>query len=458
MDELIYASATALAQAIHEKEISVLEVVEAHLQRIEAVNPTLNAVVTLAGDARERARAADEALARGERWGPLHGVPMTIKDSLDTAGVVTTWATPGRRNFMPEADATVVARMRAAGAILLGKTNTSEFTLSFFANNPLFGPTRNPYDPARMSGGSSGGAAAIVAAGGAAVDLGTDTGGSVRLPAHFCGIAGIRPTSGRVPRTGHAIPFGGLGDALTQVGPLARTVDDLALVLPIVAGPDEIDPYIVPMPLGDPHTVDVGGLDVAYFTHNGVATPTAETQTAVERAVGVLGDAGCRVNEERPPGIEQTRDLLRGVLRATGCAWEKMALERVGTSLDETSMGFVHDAEALSPQDLVRLIERLDTFRSQTLQWFQAYDLIVSPVNATPALPVGEIEDKILNFTYTMTFNLTGWPTAVVRVGTSPEGLPIGVQFTAHAWREDVALAAAKLVEEACGGWQRPPL
>ncbi|MEZ4834250.1 MAG: amidase [Caldilineaceae bacterium] len=456
MIEITSASLNEIARAIRNKDISSVDAVDACLRHIEEVNPTLNAVVTFAEDARDRARAADEALASGDEVGPLHGVPMTIKDSLDTAGVVSTWGTPGRRDFVPAADATVVARMKAAGAILLGKTNTSEFTLSFFTNNPIFGPTRNPYDPARMSGGSSGGAAAIVAAGGSPVDLGTDTGGSVRLPAHFCGIAGIRPTTGRVPRTGHAVPFGGLADSLTQVGPLARRVDDLQLVLEIIGGPDGIDPYIVPMPLRNPADVDLKGLRVAYFTDNGLAAPTPETVATVERTIGALAGAGCHVEEAQIPGAEQTRDLLRGVLRATGSAWERAALARAGTTLAETSMSFVQTAKALSPEDLVRLWDQLDAFRSNALHWFQRYDLIVSPVNATPALPIGQVEEQILNFTYTMTHNLTGWPSAVVRAGTSPEGLPIGVQCTAHPWREDIALAGVGLIEKSFGGWQRP--
>jgi amidase len=458
MDELIFAPLRHIAHTIRNREVSSLEVVEAHLRRIETVNPLLNAVVTFAGDAPDRARAADEALARGEIWGPLHGVPMTIKDSFDTAGVVSTWGTPGRRHFVPAKDATAVARMKAAGAILLGKTNTSEFTLSFYTNNPLFGATRNPYDQERMSGGSSGGAAAIVAAGGSPIDLGTDTGGSVRLPAHFCGIAGIRPTTGRIPRTGHAIPFGGLADSLTQVGPLARTVADVALVLSIIAGPDGIDPYIVPMPLDDPEAVKLAGLRVAFHTDNSLATPSAETIAAVERTAGALAGAACRVEEASIPGVEQTQDLLRGLLRATGSAWEKKALAQAGTSLDETSMAFVHTAQALSPEALAQLLERLDTFRSRALQWFQSYDLIVSPVNATPALPVGPVEEKIGNFTYTMTHNLTGWPSAVVRASASSTGLPIGVQITAHPWRDEVALATAAYVESIWGGWQKPEI
>lgn len=458
MTDLIFSSATEIARRIREREVSSAEVVEACLRRIAQVNPALNAVVALAEDAHERAREADAALHAGELWGPLHGVPMTIKDSFDTAGVVSTWGTVGRRNFVPDTDATAVARMKAAGAILLGKTNTSEFTMSFYTNNRLFGPTRNPYNSERMSGGSSGGAASIVAAGGSPIDLGTDTGGSVRLPAHYCGIAGIRPTSGRVPRTGHAISFGGLADLLTQVGPLARRVEDLALALSIVAGPDGIDPYITPMPLGDYREVELAGLRVAYFTDNGVAAPTAETAAGVERVAGALAGAGCRVEESRPPGMEQIIPLVRGLLGATGRAGLKLALERAGTSLDETNLDFVSTAKALGPEELELFLEQVDRFRSEALTWFQPYDLLIAPVNAGPALPVGEVEDRIADFTYTALHNLTGWPSAVVRVGTSPEGLPIGVQFTAQPWREDVALAGAAYAEKVFGGWQKPGL
>src|SRR5262245_19756015 len=236
MEELIYQPATLLAEAIRCKEVSAVEVLEACLQRIEAVNPKLNAVVHLAADsARAQAQHADAALARGDSNGPLHGVPMTIKDSLDTAGVISTGGTKGRASYVPTADATVVARLRAAGAILLGKTNTPELTLSFETDNLLYGRTNNPYDLARTPGGSSGGAAAIIAAGGSPFDIGSDTAASIRWPAHCCGIAGIKPTAGRVPRTGHIIPFGlGARDMLTQNGPMARFVEDLSLILPII--------------------------------------------------------------------------------------------------------------------------------------------------------------------------------------------------------------------------------
>ena len=237
-EPLIHSSVSALARAVQAKQVSSMEVVQACLDRIDQVNPQLNAVVQLAATrALEEAREADEALARGESNGPLHGVPMTIKDSLDTAGLISTGGTKGRESFIPQQDATVVRRLREAGAILLGKTNTPEFTLSFETNNLIYGRTNNPYDTSRTPGGSSGGAAAIVAAAGAPFDIGSDFGGSIRLPSHLCGIAGLKPSSGRVPRTGHIYPFGGVQDSFQQIGPLARYVEDLALILPLIAGP-----------------------------------------------------------------------------------------------------------------------------------------------------------------------------------------------------------------------------
>jgi amidase len=221
-DTLIYASVGALARGIRLKRFSALEVVDAYLRRIDAVNPKLNALVFRAPDqAREAARAADLALAQGKRLGPLHGVPVSIKDSFDVAGMVSTAGTTGWAKRIPARDATVVARLRAAGCIILGKTNTPEFTMSDETDNLVYGRTNNPYDLSRTPGGSSGGPVALIASGGTPFDLGSDTGNSIRMPAHFAGVAGIKPTEGRVPKTGHAISFVGHIGSWTQVGPLA---------------------------------------------------------------------------------------------------------------------------------------------------------------------------------------------------------------------------------------------
>jgi len=463
MDELIYASATAMAQAIRDRRVSATEVVEAHLQRIEAVNPALNAVVQVAGArARLEALAADQALARGELRGPLHGVPMTIKDSLDTAGVISTGGTKGRATLVPGQDATVVARLRAAGAILLGKTNTPELTLSGETDNLVYGRTNNPYDLARTPGGSSGGAGAIIATGGSPLDIGSDTGGSIRLPAHFCGIAGLKPTSGRVPRTGHIVPFAmGAVDALTQLGPMARYVADLSLILPIIAGVDWRDPAIVPMPLGDPKTVSIAGLRVAMYTDNGIMAPTPATAAAVRAAAAALVEAGARVEEDRPAMLERTADLANNLSGGDGRAWVRRLLQRASTTeIHPLLRQRFDEAKAVEVAEFTAGLEEVDRFRSGMLTFMEQYDVILSPTCAYPAPPHGQLMTDAMRkgTSYTSTYNLTGWPGVVVRGGTSPEGLPIGVQVVARPWREDVALAVAQHLETALGGWQRPSL
>ncbi len=458
--ELYNASVRALAAAIRSGDVSSVEVVQAFLDRIETVNAKINAVVALAGDeALDAARDADARLSRGEVTGPLHGVPMTIKDSLDTAGIVTTYGTKGRRTFVPPKDATVVARLKSAGAILMGKTNTPEFTLSYETGNKLFGVTNNPYDLTRTPGGSSGGASAILAAGGSPFDIGSDYGGSIRLPAHCTGIAGIKPTSGRVPRTGHGFPFGGLLDAFQQLGPMARHATDLSLLLPILAGPDAVDPYIVPMPLKDPATVKPQDLRVSFHTDNGIQTPTPAISQVVTTAAAVLSDIGARVDEARPTGIESSYDVMMTAWNRCDPPLIKKLLRAAGTSQEESTLQWAFEAPAATDEEIVDAFTRMALCRSQMLSFMESYDVILCPVNALPAMHHGSEDGQDLRpFSYTMTYNLTGWPGAVVRGGTSPEGLPIGVQIVARPWREDIVLAVAQLLESELGGFQAPDL
>src|SRR4030043_692078 len=307
IDKIIYSSAVALARAIRTKQVSSEEVVNAYLKRMRAVNPKLNAVVQETADtAYEQARAADEAVARGDPIGPLHGVPMTIKDTLNTAGVISTAGTLGRATFVPEEDATAVARMRSAGAILLGKTNVPELALAPETDNLVYGRTNNPYDLSRSPGGSSGGEASIIAVGGSPIGLGSDCGGSIRIPAHFCGLAGIKPTAGRVSRTGHFPPVTGLMNRLWHVGPLAKFVEDLILALWVIIGLDGRDPILVPMTLGDPGLVDLKSLRVAFYTANGILSPTPEIVEVVKKSVEVLSDVVMSVEENCPEGIKRT--------------------------------------------------------------------------------------------------------------------------------------------------------
>ncbi len=464
MDKLVFASATALARAIRTKEVSSEEVVDAYLQRIEKVNPKLNAVVHLAPDAfRLQAREADVALSQGHIRGPLHGVPITVKDNIEVAGMICTGGTKGRASFVPKRDATIVTRMRKAGAIILGKTNLPELALAFETDNLVYGRTNNPYDLSRTPGGSSGGEAAIIAAGGSPLGLGNDMGGSIRLPAHFCGIAGIKPTTGRTPMAGNFPWPVGLLEPLWQSGPMARFVEDLILTLPIIAGVDWRDPTVVSMPLHDPKEVNLKSLQLAFYTDNGIMSPTPETSRVLKRTAEVLSDTGMNVKEDCPKDVEQTLDLFYALGAADGGAGVQALLRSVGTTQIhpwlQRLLKFYHANKATSAE-LNSLLIKWSKFRSSMLSFLKKYDIIVCPVCAYPA-PTHEGTlgfDKILAISHAMTYNLTGWPSVVVRGGTSPEGLPIGVQVVARPWREDVALAVAYYVETALGGWQRPSL
>jgi amidase len=460
--ELIFVSATEQAKAIREKQISSEELVRACIKRIEEVNPKLNAVVQLPAEtALGQAREADKALAKGEIRGPLHGVPFTLKDAIETEGVISTGGTLGRASYVPEEDATVVKRLRAAGGVLLGKTNCPEFGWAWESDNLVYGRTNNPYDLSLSPGGSSGGESAIIAAGGSPLGLGSDAGGSVRFPAHCTGIAGIKPTSGRVPRTGHFPGPGGTLDALWQIGPLARSVADLNTVLPIIAEVDWRDPAIVPMPLGDATKVDLKALRVGFHTDNGIETPDRETIATVENAARALEASVTAVEEACPRDLEQTYEIYLGLFTADGGAGLEELLEMAGTKKVHPLMQRALDLQRSHAKSMAAygtLMGQWDAFRRSLLSFMEKFDVVVCPVCSFPGMAHGSTYDRLSAFSYTMTYNLTGWPAAVVRAGTSPEGLPIGVQIVARPWREDVALAVAAKIERALGGYQRPPL
>ena len=458
MNDIIYHPLTAMIEGIRNRQFSSVELVEAHIQRIETVNRKLNAVVNyLPEQALEAAQKADTALARGDSVGILHGIPMTIKDSLDTVGVVTTGGTKGREHFVPNKDATVVARLKNAGAILLGKTNTPELTLLLETDNLIFGRTNNPYDVSRIPGGSSGGASAIIASGGSPFDIGTDYGGSIRQPSHFCGIAGIKPTNGRVPRTGHILDFRvGATESYQTIGPMARTVADLDVLLSIIAGTDGIDPYIHSVPLYPMADVDTRNLRVVYHTDNGVATPIPEIIQAVQNAVQVVSEYVASVEEKQPKGLEHTERIWRGIAGADGGKVYRDVLQKWGT--EQASIQWINHLQAVSSAQLNALLIELAEFRSNMLAFMADYDVMISPINADIAPLHGTSREHIENFSYAYHYNLTGHPAVVVRAGTSANGLPIGVQVIAKHWREDYALAIAKIIESELGGWQPPVL
>ena len=457
------ASATQIAAAIRAKKVSSVEVVEACLARINQVNPKLNAVVQLTADtARQEARAADAALARGDIKGPLHGVPCTIKDTIETAGVICTGGTKGRANYVPKADATVVARVRKAGAIILGKTNVPEIAGAFETDNLVYGRTNNPYDLNRTPGGSSGGESAIIAAGGSPFGLGTDAGGSVRVPAHFCGIAAIKPNSGRSPRTGQ-FPYPlGMRTAVSHMTVLSRHVEDLGLVLQAIHGPDWNDNTIPAVPLGKPEAVAVRGLRIAFFTDNGETKVSPETAASVERAAKALADAGVRMEEVRPPGADECYTLFHDLFRADGGAGARALFKSIGTTeispMMERSLATLSSPGMASPGEVLAAAARWDIYRNRMLHFAELYDGLLSPIApfAAPLHGASFDDDKLPGFGYAMMHNLTGWPSTAVRAGTSPEGLPIDVQIAARPWREDVSLALALAIEKRLTGWKGP--
>ncbi|HMN43696.1 MAG TPA: amidase [Povalibacter sp.] len=475
-DEIIFMSATKLAALIRARKISASEAVEAYINRQLSVNDRLNAVVTNSYErARAEAKALDAKAARGEFVGPLHGVPMTIKDSLDTEGVISTGATVGRQQYVPQKDATVVARVRKAGAILLGKTNTPEFTLGGLsgistASNLLFGGSHNPYDLTRSTSGSSGGAGAIVAAGGAAFDIGSDWGGSIRGPSHNNGIAGIKPTSVRVPRTGHIVDYGGVFDLWQQLGPMTRWVEDLTLITPIISGPDFHDVSCAPVPWADPAKVDLSKLRVAYCVDNkatGNGATDEDTRKTVQQAAAWLKSVAASVNEDVPQQILLDLSAARSRL-TSGDAWQfyQRLADRWGTKNFSPSVKErMKNMTPITSAEYVEAWEKQDEGKSLMLEWMTQYDVFLCPVAGKPAQPIdaepgtGGFGGPGMTWQYTGVFNSTGWPSTVVRCGSSADGkLPIGVQVVAAPWRDDITLAVASYLESRSGGWQKPPI
>lgn len=455
---LLHASATQIAAWIREGRVSSSEVVEACIRRIEAVNPMLNALVMPSFErARAEAKAADEAQAKGRRLGVLHGVPMTLKDSIDTAGVVSTGCTLGRAGFIPAADATVTARLRAAGAILLGKTNTPEFTMGSFTDNLVYGRTNNPYDLERIPGGSSGGSGALVAAAGVPFDIGSDTGGSIRSPCHFNGVAGIKPTNCRVPRTGHIVDLHGIFNTRTQLGPIARRVEDVDLVLRAIMGTDMVDSHVVDVPLGPVGAVKLRDLKVAFYTDSeGYHQPRPETEAMVHGVLRRLeGEVGS-VEESAPPCIAEGIAIMQKSRAAGGGSHILRTAKKAGTEKLFPTVKSRVTGKTLTAPEFTFLLEEEDRIRKAQLGWFRNHDVIICPVHAYAA-PLHDAPNPA-TASYRTIYNLNGWPAGVVRGGTSPEGLPMGIQVIGRPWREDVVFAVMSAIESMSGGWQAPPV
>jgi amidase len=470
MSDLTFHPATVMAQQVREKKISPVELAEAHLAKIERLNPKLNAFVDMDPErVRHEARAAEAAVMTGQTLGPLHGVPISVKSSLDVVGMKTESGTRLRAGHVAKEDAPLVARLRNAGAIVLGVTNTSELLMAWETDNLLYGRTNSPWDLERTPGGSSGGESAAIAAGMSAAGVGSDGGGSIRVPAHFSGICGLKPTPGRIPATGHFPASGGPFALIGVVGPMARTVGDVRAMFEVMQGPDDGDPCAAPVPVRWPSDAEIGKLRVGYFEDDGRTSVSPETRRAVRAAADALRGTGFQVERFRPEGLEEAQEL-----------WKKFFVKVAGLLIGQMFRGRDQDQSPilrqflqwsaaepdLTGESLLDAWIRRDAARSRFLAQMQRYPVLLCPAAAIPAFRHGEREWTIDGQTvryldawsYAEWFNLLGNPAAVVPVSQSAEGLPIGVQIVGRPWEEEIVLAAAAAVEDKCGAWNIPPL
>jgi Asp-tRNA(Asn)/Glu-tRNA(Gln) amidotransferase A subunit family amidase len=474
LDDLVYSSLIDMAEGVRARKVSVVELVDAHISRIERLNPKLNALIHKDFDrARQDARMKDETgaanRARRQDAGPLRGVPLTLKSSVDVERFSCECGSLIRKGYVAQRDAPIVARLRAAGAIILGSTNVPEFLMAYETDNLLFGRTNNPWDLARTPGGSSGGEAAAIASGCSAGGVGSDGGGSIRVPAHFSGICGLKPTPGRIPATGHfpasAGPFAQLG----VVGPMARTVRDVERLFEVMAGPDPEDPCAAPVPLRRWSDAEIKSLRIAYFEDNDETPVTPETAAAVCKAAESLREQGFRVEPWRPDNLNRVWQLWWNLFGRAG----QMAFSSMLEGRDESMSPILREFRTmvaaeppLTAQELLNTLLDRDAVRGAYLTKMEEFPILLCPVCAIPAFRHGErewtVQGRPVEYLRAMAcsqwFNLLGNPAAVVPVGKSPEGLPIGVQIVGRPWEEEAVLAVAAKIEEACGGFRRPPL
>jgi amidase len=466
--EITRVPASELTRLVRRKQLSPVEIMDAYLHHVEQIDPLINAFASVEADrAMAAARQAEKDLMSQQTFQPLLGVPITIKSCIDVKGFRCEAGSSMRSGYVAAEDAPVVARLKAAGAIVIGNTSTPEALVSYHTENLLQGRTNNPYDLLRSAGGSSGGEAAAIACGLSAGGIGSDGGGSIRVPASFCGICGLKPTPGRIPATGHYPPCGGPFSLIGVVGPMARTIQDLRLLLEVTSGYDPGDPVSSPVPLPPGSECDRGKLRIGFYEDDGYSPAEPAVQDAVRLAAAALAEDGFVVEPLRPTGLEHARQL-----------WFTLFVEAIAMVLAPTVQGreseisgstkeflaFATEQPPLTGERLLTTLLERDQLRAQFLAEMERVPILLAPVCAVPAFPHEDAgwgpvhkADYARTMSYSHHYNLLGNPAATVPVSQTPSGLPIGVQIIGRPYKEDEVLGVAAVLDQKFG-WREPPL
>jgi amidase len=480
VDELAFSDAIALAQKIKDKEVSSVELLEHYLARVEKYNPDINAVVVMQEEkARARAKAADEALAKGEDWGPLHGVAMTVKESYDIIGLPTTFGDPANKDNIAKSDAVACERLQNAGAVIFGKTNVPIHLADFQSYNEIYGTTGNPHDLGRTPGGSSGGSAAALAAGLTGLEMGSDIGGSIRNPAHYCGVFGHKPTWGILPMRGHALKGILTPSDISVIGPLARSARDLRLAMDLTAGADEIHQPGWQIAMAEPKQKSLGDYKVGVWLDESIAPVDETVKARVIQVAKLVEAAGGEVDYDARPDFDvvASHDIYTNLLHSAMSARSPEAAFEVGVKRraeldpeDQSQLAKVTPASTLYYREWHAFNERRTHLRWAWHEFFKSYDLLLTPMCMTSAFPhdhnpknserLIQVNNTPVNyFDQVFWAGLTGvsyLPSTVIPTGLDSQSLPIGVQIVAREMGDLMSIDFARLVDHELGGFVPP--